>query len=119
MADNITTIHELKEKIKLFMQERDWHQFHNPKNISMSIAAEAAELMEFFLWIDGNQSYEVCQKKRDQVEQEVADVAILLLNFCERTQIDLAEAIMHKMKINAQKYPIEKAKGRTDKYTDL
>ncbi len=119
MTDTTTTLTVIKEKIKQFVEERDWQQYHTPKNLSMSLAVEASELMELFLWVEGEASKEVIQTKRDAVEQELADVGILLLNFCMRYNIDLAQAIENKLMLNAQKYPIEKSKGRATKYTEL
>jgi dCTP diphosphatase len=119
MNDTTTTIHELKTKIKSFIEERDWQQFHSPKNMSMNIATEAAELMELFLWVDCNQSKDEFEKKQTDIEQEIADVAIAVFNFCARMNIDLTQAIEEKMKLNGQRYPVEKAKGNTKKYTEL
>lgn len=119
MNDNNTTLQDLKNTVEKFIQEREWSQFHNAKNLSMSIAAEAAELMELFLWFEGNESNAVMQKSGDAVRQEVADIAWMLLCFCNRYNIDLCDAIRQKMVINAEKYPVEKAKGRREKYNQL
>jgi len=117
--DSSTTIQSLKDFIKKFMEERDWGQFHSPKNLSMQISVEASELMELFLWVDTNKSGEILEKKREAVEQEVADIAICLINFCIRTDIDLSEVIKDKMILNGEKYPVEKAKGKSNKYNEL
>lgn len=119
MNDNITTINDLKSIVKKFVEEREWHQWHSPKNVSMQIAAEAAELMELFLWVDSKESFAEVEKHREAVEHEVADVMVALMNFCIRANIDLASAIQNKMIHNAQKYPIEKAKGNRLKYTQF
>jgi len=119
MQDRTTTVTDLKEQIKEFMQERDWVQFHSAKNVSMALACEAAELMEHFMWVESADSHTVFETKRDAIEHEVADVAILLLEFCITNKIDLTEAIQTKMALNAHKYPVEKAKGKTLKYTEL
>lgn len=119
MNDSTITIETLKKKLKQFVEERDWNQFHSPKNMSMSVAIEASELMEHFLWADAQDSYKVFEQKRQDIEHEIADVAIMLLMLCEENNVDLAEAIEKKMKINAQKYPVEKAKGSSKKYTEL
>src|SRR5438132_4095235 len=108
MNDSRKTVQELKDEIRKFMEEREWQQYHTPKNMSMQIANEAAELMEPFMFVESSQSMQELEAKRQAVENEVADVAICLLNFCLRTNIDLAQAIENKMKLNAQKYPIEK-----------
>ena len=119
MTDATTKIQDLKNSIKKFVEERDWQQFHTPKNLSMSIAVEAAELMELFNWIESNQSTQALEKKREQVEQEVADIAANLLSLCAHYDIDLAQAFERKKKINQEKYPVEKSKGIATKYTDL
>ncbi len=119
MEDNTTTIETIKMQLKKFVDERDWHQFHSPKNMSMGIAIEASELMEHFLWSDTQQSYEIVEKKRQEIEHEIADVAVFLLMFCAENNIDLAAAIEKKMKINAEKYSVEKAKGKSTKYIEL
>ncbi len=117
MADTTTTLQNLKDLVEQFTKERDWQQFHTPKNVSMDIVGEAAELMEFFYWCESKESFEIVEKNRQKVEHEVADVAFTLLNFCNRTGIDLTKAFTEKMKLNAQKYPIELCKGKSDKYT--
>ncbi|MEO0510420.1 MAG: nucleotide pyrophosphohydrolase [Verrucomicrobiota bacterium] len=121
MNDQETRLEELKEKILAFARERDWEQFHSPKNLSMAIAAEAAELMEHFLWHTPEQSHEdmKAEKLRAKVEEEIADVFIFAIEFANMTGIDLSAAIESKMSKNAEKYPVEKAKGRSDKYTEL
>lgn len=119
MHDNEITISTLKKQLKKFVDERDWNQFHTPKNMSMGIAAEAAELMELFLWVDSQQSFDIIQSKREQVEHEIADIAIYVVMFCSENNIDLAQAIEKKMQHNAEKYPVEKSKGKSTKYTEL
>lgn len=117
--DNSTTIQSLKDFIQKFMDEREWGQFHSPKNLSMQIYLESAELMELFMWVDSQKSIKILDDKRDAVENEVVDIAICSLNFCNRTNIDLARAIENKMFLNGKKYPVEKAKGNSRKYNEL
>jgi len=119
MADATTTLEALKNKVKKFTEDRDWQQFHNPKSLSMALASEVAELMDFFLWCENKESYDVLEERRQQVEDEVADIGILLLAFCVRHNIDLSKAIAHKQIEQTAKYPIEKCKGRYTKYTEL
>jgi NTP pyrophosphatase (non-canonical NTP hydrolase) len=121
MADEDTTLAQLKERVQAFARERDWEQFHSPKNLSMALAAEAAELMEHYLWLDGPASHALGEDpvKRAKIEEELADVVIYALEFANVTGIGLAEAIAHKMARNAEKYPVEKARGRADKYDEL
>lgn len=119
MNDAQTTLQELKKVAEQFLKDRDWEQFHNPKNDSTDIAIEAAELIEFFVWIQGEEVYQVLEKKREQIEDEAADVLFALLNFCNMAKIDLAKAFIKKMQKNAEKYPVEKARGRYTKYSEL
>lgn len=102
-----------------FARERDWEQFHSPKNLAMALSAEAAELMEHFLWMEPTASRDAVKQPvlRAAIEEELADVVIYALEFANVTGIDLAEAIRRKMEQNARKYPVEKARGRSDKYT--
>ncbi len=121
MADNTTTLQDLKDRVGDFARERDWLQFHSPKNLSMALAAEAAELMEHFLWVEPGKSLERAtdEARRAKIEEELADVVIYAIEFANVTGIDLAEAVAKKMVQNARKYPVEKARGRAEKYTEL
>jgi NTP pyrophosphatase (non-canonical NTP hydrolase) len=114
VPDTATTLATLKEAVRQFAQERDWEQFHSPKNLSMGMAVEAAELMEHFLWVDCAASREVVNdpKKLAEVADEMADVGCYLLNMSLTLGIDLSEAILAKIKKNALKYPAERYKGR-------
>lgn len=120
-SDTSTTLAEIKARILAFAKERDWEQFHAPKNLSMALAAEAGELMEHFLWATSEASREIVHDpaKRAKIEEELSDVIIYALEFANMTGIDVAKAIETKMAANAAKYPVEKAKGRSDKYTEL
>jgi len=119
MSDKATSIQKLKTKINTFIAERDWEKFHSPKNLSMSIAIEAAELMEKFQWLEGIESKKLTNKKKREIEEELADIAVYILNFCSLYNIDLSSAIERKLKINSKKYPVEHAKGNSRKYTEL
>lgn len=119
MSDATTTVESLKNDVKKFVEDREWQQFHTPKNLSMALASEAAEVMDLFLWCESAASYDELEKRRQDVEDEIADVAVLLLAFCVRHNIDLSKAIAHKRVEAARKYPIEKCKGKSTKYTDL
>ncbi len=121
MRDEVTTLAEIRARVLAFAHERDWEQFHSPKNLSMALAAEAGELMEHFLWCDAAKSREIAQdpKKRTRIADEVADVVIYALEFANMTGLDLAAAIEAKLAQNAAKYPVEKARGRDVKYTEL
>ena len=121
MNDAETKLAEIKDRVLAFAKERDWEQFHLPKNLSMAIAAESAELMEHFLWQSPEQSRTdmEAEKLRAKVEEELADIIIFAIQFANVTEIDISAIIEAKMKRNAEKYPVEKAKGRSEKYTDL
>ena len=121
LTDATTTFAELKSRVLAFARERDWEQFHAPKNLSMALAAEAGELMEHFLWSTSDASRTIASDpaKRQKIEEELADVVIYALEFANMTQIDLAAVIETKMAANAKKYPVEKARGRSEKYTEL
>jgi NTP pyrophosphatase (non-canonical NTP hydrolase) len=114
MADATTTIADLKEGVRQFAAERAWEPFHSPKNLSMGLAIEAAELMEHFLWIEGDASRQIVQDPvmLGQVADEMADVANYLLNLSNNLGIDLSQAIIDKIAKNAVKYPVEKYHGR-------
>ena len=121
MTDAATTVAEIRERVMAFARERDWEQFHSPKNLSMALAAEAGELMEHFLWTESKDSAATLtdSRKRSKIEDELADVVIYALEFANIGGIDLAKAIEAKLAQNAAKYPVEKAKGRSVKYTEL
>jgi NTP pyrophosphatase (non-canonical NTP hydrolase) len=113
MDDSITTVNDLRDVVRRFLGERDWGQFHSPKNLSMSLAIEAAELMEHFQWIDIAESRRVKDdpEKIADVRDEVADVLCYLLALANELNIDLATAIRDKMVKNAVKYPAERSRG--------
>ena len=119
MNDSQNTINDLKAAVKKFVEDREWQQFHSPKNLSMALAAEAAELMELFLWCDNEQSQVELEKHRQDVEHEIADIALILFNFCLRHSIDLSLALERKIAIQEKKYPIEKARGNWLKYNQF
>ena len=114
MPDAATTIAELKDVVRRFVDERAWQPFHSPKNLAMGIAVEAAELMECFLWLDLPASHEAAKEpaKREAIADEMADVFCYLLNLSNVIGIDLSEALRKKIVKNALKYPAEKYKGK-------
>lgn len=114
--DQKTTVNTLKLAVKQFVEEREWQQFHSPKNLSMAIAIEAAELMEEFRFISSEESIELTKKNKEKIAQEIADIVIASLSFCNIYEIDLANSIEKKLNHNAQKYPVDKAKGSNKKY---
>ena len=120
-SDSRTTVDEIKARVMAFAREREWEQFHTPKNLSMALAAEAGELMEHFLWATTEDSRRIATDpaKRARIAEELADVVIYAVEFANATGLDLSAAIEAKMAANALKYPVEKARGRADKYTEL
>jgi NTP pyrophosphatase (non-canonical NTP hydrolase) len=113
MSDSSTTLADLRGLVRSFVDERDWRQFHSPKNLSMSLAIEAAELMEHFQWIDIAESRRVGDDpaKLDQVREEIADVLCYLLALANELDFELASAVRDKLVKNAAKYPAELSRG--------
>ena len=114
MPDSTTTIAQLRQAMARFVHERDWEQFHSPKNLVMALAAEAAELMEHFLWIDNDASRALARDEanRGPIADEIADVAGVLFALCNALDLDLSDAVASKMARNVHKYPVEKCRGR-------
>ncbi len=114
MDDQTTTVGKLKEAVAAFVAERDWEQFHDPKNLAMSIAIEAAELMEHFQWLRSDQVRppDLDDDVRREIAEELADVLCFAISFANATGIDVASAVMSKLEKNAQKYPREQYRGR-------
>ena len=114
MNDTTATIAELRRLVEEFVERRDWRQFHTPKNLSMSLAIEAAELMEHFQWLTADQSRAVAQRpeKLAEVADELADVMCYALAMSNELGLDLASALAAKMAKNAEKYPVEQYRGR-------
>jgi len=114
MADSLQA---LRTRINHFVAERDWSQFHTPKNLAMAMIVEAAELVEQFQWDTPQQSQQLTPEKREAVSHELADTFVYLLRIAEVLEIDLIEAANQKIDLNAKKYPVDKARGSNAKYT--
>ena len=112
-------IKNIIEKIKKFRDERDWMQFHDHKNMAISIILEASELLEHFQWKTKDEVEAYVKDHKLQVEEEIADVALYLFELADNLDIDLSKAIEKKLEKNTQKYPAEKAKGKHTKYNRL
>lgn len=110
---------EARHRLREFSAQRDWDQFHSPKNLAMALIVEAAELAEHFQWLTQAQSAALPADKLEAVTQEVADVQIFLIRLADRLDIDLDTAVAAKLAINEQKYPAEKARGNALKYTEF
>lgn len=114
MADDRTTIKDLRKEIGRFVTDRDWDRFHCPKNLAMGMAIETAELTEHFQWVDNDQSRRVVDdpEKFEQVKQELTDVLSYVLAMANSLDIDLSSAFFEKMVLNEKKYPTEKYRGK-------
>jgi NTP pyrophosphatase (non-canonical NTP hydrolase) len=113
------TLESLRAQLAEFAAERDWEQFHNPKNLAMALAGEAGELLEHFQWLTFEQAARLPRRARAAVALEAADVLLFLVRLCDKLGIDLAAACRKKLALNARKYPVHKARGRATKYNKL
>jgi len=112
------SLEKITGKIRRFRDERDWAQFHNPKDMAMALSIEASELMEHFLWKTPEEVAARVEEKREEIEEEVADVAIYLVELADILGIDLFQAMERKMEKNAAKYPADRVKGSSKKYNE-
>jgi len=110
---------EFKQQFRHFVADRDWQQFHSPKNLAMALAGEAGELLELFQWLTQEESRNLPDDAREAVAHEIADIQIYLAAISDRLRIDIGPAVAEKMKLNAEKYPVELAKGTALKYSKL
>ena len=113
------SLDELAARLAEFARERDWDQFHAPKNLAMALAGEVGELLEHFQWLTEQQSRNLPEAKRVAVGEEIADVLLYLLRLADVLQIDVADATRRKLQLNAEKYPVERARGSMRKYNEL
>ena len=109
---------ELRDRLRAFADERDWEQFHSPKNLAMALIGEAAEVVEHFQWLTEQQSLALDDARREQVAQELADVLLYLVRLADRLNIDLLDAAEKKIALNARKYPADRARGSARKYNE-
>jgi NTP pyrophosphatase (non-canonical NTP hydrolase) len=116
MSDVLTS---LRDELRAFAAERDWDQFHSPRNLATALSVEAAELLEPFQWLTEEQGRNLPPEVRTAVEEEIADVLLYLVRLADRLDVDLAAAARAKIARNAAKYPIDKARGSARKYTHL
>lgn len=108
----------LRDRLRAFVRERDWEQFHSPKNLAMAMIVEAAELVEHFQWMTEQESRELSPEKLEQVSQEIADTFVYLLRLSDVLGLDMIDAAHRKIDLNAQKYPADKVRGSNAKYTE-
>jgi NTP pyrophosphatase (non-canonical NTP hydrolase) len=113
------SLHELRGALRLFAAERDWDQFHSPRNLATALAVEAAELLEPFQWLGEDAGRELPPATLAAVQEEMADVLLYLVRLADKLDVDLIEAARTKMARNATKYPVEKSRGSSRKYDEL
>lgn len=114
-----TTFSDLRDGLRRFAAERDWDQYHSPKNLAAALVVEAAELLERFQWLTEEESKSLTGKQLLQVREEMADVLIYLVRLADKLDVDLLEAAREKIEQNARKYPADKARGNSRKYSEL
>ena len=112
------SLEQIKTRLREFAAERDWDQFHSPKNLAMALIVEAAELVEHFQWLTEEQSQTLPPKKLAEVEQEIADIQIYLIRLADKLGVDMEKAVNAKIELNEKKYPAEKVRGSAVKYND-
>ena len=115
----ITSLDDLRSRIREFALARQWENYHTPKNLAMALIVEAAELVERFQWLSPEESSRLAPERLEQVRQEIADVLIYLTRLADLLEIDLLDAAADKLEINARKYPVEQARGNADKYNEF
>ena len=108
---------ELIKRIRAFNSERDWDQYHSPKNLAMALAAEAAEVLELLQWSTEEESRDLSGQRLEALREEIGDVMIYLTMLADKTGTDALEAALTKLEANREKYPVERARGNSDKYT--
>lgn len=119
MNDSQTNINELKKIVQKFCEDREWNQFHNPKDLSIMISTESAELLEIFRYKNEEQLKEIMNgNKRSDVEDELADVLFGVLRFAQMNDIDLSTALVNKIEKSEKKYPVELVRGKNKKYNE-
>lgn len=117
--DTADPLRELAQALRRFADERDWDQFHAPKNLATALSVEAAELLEHFQWMSEDDSRRLAPETLAKVGEEMADVLLYLVRLADKLDVDLVQAAKRKMQLNAQKYPVDRARGSSRKYTDL
>ena len=115
----MTELESLRDELRKFAQARDWDQFHSPKNLAMALSAEAGELLEVFQWLTEEQSRRLTPEAQAAASEEIADVLLYLIRLGDQLGIDPVAAAQRKLVANAQKYPADKARGSSKKYTEL
>jgi len=117
--NSIDSLRTLAIRLAEFVDERDWDQFHNPKNLAMALAAEAGELLEHFQWLRPDEAEALSPAQREAVALEMADILMFLVRLADKLDVDLLGAAARKLELNRDRYPVEKARGRATKYDRL
>src|SRR4051812_48722163 len=117
-APAASELQQLRELIRAFVTERDWDQFHTPKNLATALSVEASELLEPFQWLKTGESAELDEATRERIRHEMADVLVYLIRLADKLDVDLDAAVREKMALNREKYPADKARGSVRKYTE-
>ena len=111
-------IEELQNKIASFAKERDWEQFHTPKNLACALSVESSELLEIFQWMNRNEEENLSSETKHRISEEISDIFVYLVRLADVLNIDLEKSITQKMQQNAEKYPADKVRGSSKKYTE-
>ncbi|MBR7801334.1 nucleotide pyrophosphohydrolase [Undibacterium fentianense] len=119
MSESLQDLKQLRDRLRLFVAERDWQQFHTPKNLASALSVEAAELLEPFQWLRTGELDELNEMTRTAIRHELADVLNYLVMLADRLDVDLLDAASEKILLNAKKYPIEHSRANSKKYTIL
>jgi dCTP diphosphatase len=118
-SENPHGLSQIREALRQFAAERDWDQFHSPKNLAAALSVEASELLECFQWLTEEQSRNLTPEQRVRVREEMADVLNYLVRLADKLDVNLLEAAREKIQKNALKYPVDKSRGSVRKYTEL
>lgn len=112
---------KINDEVEKFVKDRDWDQFHSMKNLAMALSVESSELLEIFQWMREDESNQAVKDSflKEKIEDEIADIFVYLLRLANKSNIDIEATVLKKIKKNAEKYPIEKSKGNSKKYTEL
>lgn len=116
-ADQRSDLSDLRQRVRHFSDERDWRRFHTPKNLAMALSVEVAELVEHFQWLPTGADHELDEAARIGIRHEMADVLVYLIQLADHTGVDLHQAVLEKLELNARKYPVQQARGSARKYT--
>lgn len=119
MSETTDSFESLRDALRAFAAERDWDQYHSPKNLAVALSVEAAELLQNFQWVSDDQSTTLSRDVIARVRDEMADVLLYLVRLADKLNVDLTEAAQRKIEVNTLRYPVEKARGRSTKYTEL